>query len=71
MRDGDEISLDLANRRIDLLVEGAELARRHAVWSPMPRPALERRGWHWLHATHVFQADQGCDLDFLRADWGA
>jgi dihydroxy-acid dehydratase len=69
VRDGDEIALDLANRRIDLLVDDAELARRQAAWTPPPVPAASRRGWGWLHATRVLQADQGCDLDFLRADW--
>lgn len=69
VRDGDEIALDLANRRIDLLVDDAELARRQTAWTPPPVPATARRGWGWLHATRVLQADQGCDLDFLRADW--
>ncbi|MFM9107390.1 MAG: IlvD/Edd family dehydratase [Chloroflexota bacterium] len=68
-RDGDLIDLDVAARRIDLLVDEAEIARRLAAWTPPAADPLERRGWRWLNARHVLQADQGCDLDFLRADW--
>jgi dihydroxy-acid dehydratase len=35
--DGDRIVLDVPGRRLDLLVEPAELARRRAVWAP-PEP---------------------------------
>jgi dihydroxy-acid dehydratase len=69
IQDGDEIELDLTNRRLDLLVEPSELQARLAAWQP-PAPAAEdRRGWRWLHARRVLQADQGCDFDFCRADW--
>jgi len=34
VKDGDRIAIDAANRRIDLLVEEAELARRRASWKP-------------------------------------
>jgi dihydroxy-acid dehydratase len=62
VRDGDRIRLDTAGRRLDLLVDDAELARRRAAYRPPPVPA---RGYARLHATHVLQADRGCDLDFL------
>jgi dihydroxy-acid dehydratase len=40
VRDGDQIVIDAANRRLDLLVEEAELDRRRAAWSaPEPRYA--------------------------------
>lgn len=32
---GDRIRLDVANRRLDLLVDPAELDRRRAGWKPM------------------------------------
>jgi len=39
-RDGDEILIDAANRRIDLLVDESELARRREAWTqPAPRYA--------------------------------
>jgi len=62
VRDGDEVELDVAGRRIDLRVEVAELARRRAAWRPPPPP---ERGWARLQALHVQQANLGADLDFL------
>lgn len=62
VRDGDEIELDVPNRRIDLLVDDDELARRRAGWTaPEPPP----RGWRRLYAERVEGADVGADLDFL------
>jgi dihydroxy-acid dehydratase len=69
VRDGDTIELDLNRRRLELLIEPDELRRRLAEWQPAPTAADDRRGWRWLNARHVLQADQGCDLDFCRADW--
>jgi len=65
VRDGDRIRLDTAGRRLDLLVDDAELTRRREVWRPPPVPA---RGYARLHAMHVEQAHRGCDLDFLVGD---
>jgi dihydroxy-acid dehydratase len=62
VRDGDLISLDVANRRIDLLIEPEEFAQRQSAYSPPPLPD---RGWRKLYATHVLSANQGADLDFL------
>jgi len=54
----------VAARRLDLLVDEAELARRRAAAPPGPqRPA---RGYQRLYHDHVLAADQGCDFDFLR-----
>jgi dihydroxy-acid dehydratase len=65
VRDGDRVRLDTAGRRLDLLVDDAELARRRAQVRPPPLPV---RGFARLHAEHVLQADRGCDLDFLVAE---
>jgi len=65
VRDGDLIELDVANRKLDLLVSEDELARRRTEWHPLP-PRYER-GFGALYAAHVTQADQGCDFDFLHA----
>lgn len=62
VRDGDEIELDVAERRIDLCVDPAELARRREALAPRALPA---RGWPRLYAQHVLQAPEGADLDFL------
>ncbi len=65
VRTGDMIELDVPNRRLDLLVEPTEIARRLAA---MPQPTTHyRRGYGWLFAQHILQADKGCDFDFLRA----
>jgi dihydroxy-acid dehydratase len=65
VRDGDEISLDVPARRLDLLVSEDELSLRRAAWR---RPALSlRRGYRRLYVEHVLQAPEGCDFDFLRA----
>ena len=60
---GDEITLDVAARRIHLQVSDDELARRRSAWTPPPRRF--DRSYAMLHQQHVTQADEGCDLDFL------
>ncbi len=66
VRSGDLIRLDVPGRRIDLLVDAAELGLRRAALAP-PAPPPDR-GYAWLHGCHVLQADRGCDLDFLTAE---
>jgi dihydroxy-acid dehydratase len=66
VRTGDIIALDVPNRRLDLLVEPQEVAQRLASAAP-PAPHY-RRGYGWLFAQHILQADKGCDFDFLRSE---
>ena len=68
VKTGDRICLDVPARRIDLLVEDAELARRRAAWREPARPEAASRGYARLFHDAVLQADEGCDFDFLRAD---
>jgi len=63
VRSGDRIRLSVRERRIDLDVDAAELARRKTRWHP---PALPPRGYQRLYAERVLQAEEGCDFDFLR-----
>ena len=63
VRDGDEIELDLANRRLHLHVSDGELARRRAEWQP-PAPHYSR-GYGKLFLDSVMQAPEGMDFDFL------
>ena len=65
VQNGDEIVFDGPARRLELLVEGAELARRRAVWTANRKPSQFDRGWYRLYIDTVLQADRGADLDFL------
>ncbi len=62
VRNGDLIHLDVANRRLDLLVDEDELVRRRAAFQP---PSTPTRGWARLYAERVLPAHLGADLDFL------
>jgi dihydroxy-acid dehydratase len=62
---GDEIEFDGPNRRLELMVDAAELARRRIVWEAARRPSKYDRGWYRLYIETVMQADKGVDLDFL------
>jgi len=69
VRTGDIISLDVPARTLNLDVPEVELVRRRSELTP-PKPRYER-GYGWMFSRHVGQADQGCDFDFLRTDFGA
>lgn len=65
VQNGDQIILDIPNRKLDLLVPQAELERRRAAWRrPVPS---DQRGYLALYREHVSQANLGCDFDFLSA----
>jgi L-arabonate dehydrase len=63
VENGDEIELDVPNRKLNLLISPEELAKRKAAWVP-PKPKAER-GWSKMYIEHVQQAHLGADLDFL------
>lgn len=68
IRNGDLIRLDVAARRIDLLVDETEIERRRAAWTHEAHPhaaAEPDRGYATLFHRTVLQADEGCDFDFL------
>ncbi|AXK81603.1 dihydroxy-acid dehydratase [Pseudolabrys taiwanensis] len=64
VRNGDRLRLSVKERRIDLLVDEAELKRRAAE----PRPAVDKpsRGYAKLYAQEIMGADEGCDFAFLK-----
>jgi dihydroxy-acid dehydratase len=64
VRDGDLIRLDVEGRRIDLLVDEAELERRGAEWQPPAHLREDARGYRGLYLRSVLEADEGCDFDF-------
>jgi dihydroxy-acid dehydratase len=65
VRDGDRVRLSIRDKRIDLLVDEAEIARRLADHQPPPAP---KRGYKALYRRTVTQAPEGCDFDFLIGD---
>jgi dihydroxy-acid dehydratase len=66
VRNGDMIRLDVAKRSIDLLVDEAELKKRHAALAPATTQPDTKRGYAWLFNETILQADEGCDFDFMR-----
>jgi dihydroxy-acid dehydratase len=69
VQNGDLIELDVAKRRLELMVSESELEARRARWKA-PAAPLERGYWK-LYFDHVLQAHQGADLDFLVGKSGA
>ena len=69
VQNDDVIHLDVENRSLQLEVSEAELEARKNKWRP---PSLQaKRGYTKLYIEHVNQADEGCDLDFLKGGSGA
>ena len=67
VQNGDLISIDVSERKLDILVSHSEIERRlkeskYSVQTP-------NRGYQWLYSRHILQADKGCDFDFLRPDY--
>ncbi len=69
VKDGDSIELNVAERRLDMLVPDAELKKRRADWRP-PTPHY-RRGYGRMYLDHILQAHEGCDFDFLQGPDGS
>jgi dihydroxy-acid dehydratase len=68
VKNGDMISVDVPARTINLEISDEEFARRKAAWKA-PEPKYER-GYGWMFSKHIQQANEGCDFDFLRTDFG-
>jgi dihydroxy-acid dehydratase len=63
VRTGDRISLSVKQRKIELLVDDAELKQRAAATkSVVEKPT---RGYAKLFAEQILGADEGCDFKFL------
>jgi len=68
VKSGDMIRLDVAGRRIELLVDAAELDKRRKALQPQAAPEWASRGYAHLFNATILQADEGCDFDFLRRE---
>jgi dihydroxy-acid dehydratase len=73
VRSGDRIRLSVKERRLELLVDEAELTRRRGASTGVgamvsdPEGQTPTRGYDKLFRETVMQAPDGCDLDFLRS----
>ncbi|WP_448634426.1 IlvD/Edd family dehydratase [Pedobacter panaciterrae] len=69
VKDGDMIELDVAGRRLSLLVPDEELDQRRAL---LADPVNQfKRGYARLYVEHVEQAHLGADFDFLKGNSGS
>jgi dihydroxy-acid dehydratase len=64
---GDEILIDCEKRRIDLLVDDSEMARRRAAW--VPRRAAPLAGVMEKYARLVGPANLGAVTHSGNVDW--
>ena len=71
VEDGDLIRLDVPARRLELLVDDEELARRTPSQREVDGFARADRGWQQLYIERVQGADTGADLDFLVGSSGS
>ena len=69
VRNGDMIELDVAERRLDLLIPAQELEQRLADWRAPA--AIASRGYVKLYCDTVNGASDGADLDFLVGKTGS
>jgi dihydroxy-acid dehydratase len=64
VRNGDRVRLSVKQRRIDLLIDDAELKKRAAAAPAQVK--IPERGYAKLFAEQITGADEGCDFRFLR-----
>jgi dihydroxy-acid dehydratase len=69
VKTGDMIDIDVDRRSITMEVSEEELDTRRASWT-QPSPKFQR-GYGWMFANHITQADKGCDFDYLETAFGA
>jgi len=62
---GDRIRLSVSERKLELLVDQAELDRRAASKVKVEAEG-PRRGYAKLYQDQILQADEGCDFAFLK-----
>jgi len=65
VKDGDMITLDVKNKRLDLEVDQVELDKRRAALPSRPADGGFERGYGKMYSQHITQAQDGCDFDFL------
>jgi dihydroxy-acid dehydratase len=61
LQDGDKITIDAVNNRLEVALEEEEIARRRAAWQP--RPLRISSGSLYKYARLVSSASEGCVTD--------
>jgi L-arabonate dehydrase len=69
VQEGDEITLDVKNRLLQLNVSPEEIQRRKEAWKN--GEDIAKRGYVHLFQNHVEQAHLGADFDFLKGGSGS
>jgi L-arabonate dehydrase len=69
VQNGDLIRLDVADRKLDLLVEKNDLDKRRKL--QLAQTENFTRGYSWLYVNHVEQAHLGADFHFLKGSSGS
>ena len=69
VKNNDIISLDVSQRSLHLEVTEQELTQRRKEWTSAQPQAV--RGYAKMYIETVNQADEGCDLNFLRGGSGS
>ncbi|MBN2984681.1 dihydroxy-acid dehydratase [Cohnella algarum] len=64
VRNGDLVEVDVERGVLNVLLSEETIAERHRELPPFK--TRHPRGYLKLFTDHVLQADEGCDLDFLR-----
>ena len=68
VKNGDRIRLSVKERKLELLVDEAELEKRKSeAKTTLPQ---YRRGYRKLYQQTILQADEGCDFNFLQGFTG-
>jgi len=63
LKEGDVVELDVEARTLNMRVSEQELAERRRAWRAPP--SIYPRGYGHMFSTHIRQANEGCDFDFL------
>jgi L-arabonate dehydrase len=69
VQNGDIVELNVPERKLHLHVSDEEIARRLKEWKGPPQHL--QSGYWKLYTDNVNQADEGCDLHFLRGQRGS
>jgi len=69
VRNGDQITLDVANKSLHINLTDEEIAERKS--NLQPSHPVVTRGYTWLYQQNVEQAHLGADLGFLKGGSGS